>query len=124
MKRFALVFLFASAALAATIKLKIGTGKPSLLAPGEFATDTNTMSVYVGNRTSNAVMVANATTGYLILTNSFPGGTNYPVSFDGTNLYWIANTTIGYLRITNSFPAGTNAILESLDGTNLYWIAR
>ena len=79
------------------VRTRIGTGKPGAgqLQPGETATDTNAMNLYVGNSASQAVLVGSAEWTNLV---SATGVT--------TNLSLWTGTTNAVLCITNGSIKG------------------
>jgi hypothetical protein len=116
--------LLAGAAWAVdAVRTRLGTGAPSAgqLQPGELATDTNAMNVYVGNTSSQAVLVGSAAWSNNVSASVTNGlaSTNFVNSAISNRPVTNAWNTLS-LVITNSHP-GTNAWLRSDDGTNLYW---
>lgn len=124
-----LLFIVAGVALATTIQLKIGSGVPPSLIPGEFATDTNSMSVYVGNPASNAVLVASASWSNNVtaaVTNGL-ATTNFAATAAGAR---VATNDATYLSLASTNHVWTRVYLLSnawlqvdTTGTNLWFIA-
>lgn len=107
------------------VRTRLGVGAPSAgqLQPGELATATNTLNLYVGNASSQAVLVGSAAWSNNVTASVTNGlaSTNYVNSAVANRPVTNAWNTLS-LVITNSHP-GTNAWLRSDDGTNLYWQA-